>query len=289
MIRTLLVALLCIVTISASALAGIKSKAAREAAEYVFERFGVEVGEETVETLTQKIGQYGAKYGDEAVDAIRKTGPQAFKLIDDAGENGSAVVRRLNTHGNEAIWIASKPGNLAIFVKHGDEAAVAMIKHPGVAGPVIDKFGAPAARAIQGLSGQNARRIAMMADEGELAAAGQASGLLDVIARYGDRAADFIWKNKGALAVAVVAVTFINDPEPILDGVVDLGTGAVKSVVQPIAEEAARSINWNLFIIIGALVLSVLVVLRFGWHWLLPRRITNRGAPSSREGTERSR
>ena len=37
--------------------------------------------------------------------------------------------------------------------------------------------------------------------EGELANCGKHPELLEVIAKYGDRAAVFVWENKGALAV----------------------------------------------------------------------------------------
>src|SRR5438270_311241 len=80
-------------------------------------------------------------------------------------------------------------------------AAEAMLKHKSLAEPLIAKFEMPAARAMDVLSGQNARRLAMMADDGELAALGQTPALLETVAKYGDRAMDFVWRNKGSLAV----------------------------------------------------------------------------------------
>jgi hypothetical protein len=50
-----------------------------------------------------------------------------------------------------------------------DEATEALIRHPGIAEPVIEGFGKPAAAAMNGLNGQNARRLAMMVDDGSLA------------------------------------------------------------------------------------------------------------------------
>ena len=141
MTKSVMIALMLILAYYSTVQAGVQSKAVREAAEYLLERLPKEVGEESVETLTQKIGKYGAKYGDDAIDAIRRAGPRAFTLLDDAGENAPEVVRLLNRYGNDAVWVASKPRNLAVFVKHGDEAAEAMIKHPGIAAPAIEKFG----------------------------------------------------------------------------------------------------------------------------------------------------
>lgn len=259
---TLLMVLMCV----SSAYGGAKSQAVREAAEYVFGRFGKEVGEESVETLTEKIGAYSAKYGDDAIVAIKRVGPRGFQVIDDAGENAPAVITLLNRYGNDAVWVASKPRKLAIFVKHGDEAAEAMIKHPGIAAPVIEKFGKPAAEAITKVSSQNARRIGMMADDGSLAAAGQADGLLGVIGKHGDTAADFIWKHKGALAVAVTATAFIADPQPFIDGTRDLAEIAVKPITEgtkEITRGVAAGTNWTLVIVAFAGVIGLLSLVAF--------------------------
>lgn len=270
MTRSVVIAVLLVLTCYSHVQAGVKSTAAREAAEYLLERFGKEVGEETVETLAEKIGRYSAKYGDDAIDAIRKAGPRGFGLLDDAGENAPEVVRLLNRYGNDAVWVASKPRNLAIFVKHGDEAAEAMIKHPGIAGPAIERFGQPAARAIRTVSSQNARRIAMMADDGSLAAAGKADELLEVIGKYGDKAADFIWKHKGFLAVSTVAAAFLADPQPFIEGTKDIAEIAVRpvdSAAKEVGRGVAESTDWTLVIISISTLLILLVVLRMWKPW----------------------
>ncbi len=270
MTRTLVISLLLLLTSYSTAQAGTKSQAAREAAEYLLQRFGKEVGEQSVETLTTKVSNYAAKYGDEAVDAIRKAGPRAFTLLDDAGDNAPDVLRLINRYGNDGVWVASRPNNLAIFVKHGDQAAEAMIKHPGVAAPVIEKFGQPAISAIQAVSTQNARRIAMMADDGSLAAAGKADEMLGVIGKYGDKAADFIYKHKGALAVTAVAAAFLADPQPFIDGTTDLA-GIVVEPVNQAASEVGKGIaegtNWTTVIVSVAVMGVTLLVLCIWRPW----------------------
>ena len=273
MMRTAVVAIMLLSICHGPVLAGVKSKAAREAAEALFERFGKEVGEESIETLAAKLGTYGTKYGDEAIDA--KVGPRGFRLLDDAGANAPQIARLINRHGNDAVWVASKPRNLAIFIKHGDEAAEAMIKHPGVAEPVIERFGQPAARALGTVSEQSARRIRMMADDGSLVAAGKADELLDVIGRYGDRAASFIWNHKGALAVATVAAAFLADPQPFIDGTRDLAQVAVQpldSAAKEVGKGVAEGTNWTVVIVTLATLVAVLLVLRSWKPWRRRRR-----------------
>lgn len=260
-----LVALFCV-----PVAAGVKSKAAREAAEYISKKFGKELGEETVETLAEKIGKYSVRYGDDAVDAIRKVGPRGFKLIDDAGENAPGVVRLLNQYGKEAVWVVSEPKRLALFVKHGDEAAKAMMAHPGIAAPAIEKFGQPAARALQKVSSQNARRLGMMADDGSLTAAGKADELLGVVGKYGDKAADFIWRHKGALAVTAVAAAFIANPEPFIDGTKDLAEIAVRpidSAAKEMGKGVAEGANWTIVIVSLGSLIVLLAALRFWRPW----------------------
>lgn len=270
MTKSVTIAILLVVACYSTAQASVKLKAAREAAEYLLERFGKEVGEESMETLAEKIGKYGTKYGDDAIDAIRKAGPRGFQLLDDAGENASEVVRLINRYGNEAVWVASKPRNLAIFVRHGNEAAEAMIKHPGIAAPAIEKFGQPAARAIRSVSSQNARRLAVMADDGSLAAAGKADELLEVIGKYGDKAADFVWNHKGAFTVVTVAVAFLADPQPFIDGTRDLADVVVRpidSAAKEVGKGVAEGTNWTLVIISIAALMVSLVALRMWTRW----------------------
>lgn len=275
MTRMLLVSAMLAGMLCTTVMAGVKSKAAREAAEYVFERFGKEIGEETVETLAEKIGKYGARFGDDAVDAIRQTGPRAFRLIDDAGENAPEVVKLLNRFGNDAVWVAAKPRNLAIFVKHGDDAAAAMIKHPGIAESTIEAFGQPAARALQKVSPQNARRVAMMADDGSLAATGKANDLLEVVGKYGDKAAEFIWRHKGALAVATIATAFLADPQPFIGGTRDLADVAVRpvdSAAKELGRGVAEGTDWTIVIVSIAALGVVLAILRVWQPWVRRRK-----------------
>ena len=85
------------------------------------------------------------------------------------------------------------------------------------------------------LAPRNARRLAMLAEDGTLARSGRWGELVAVIERHGDRAMDFVWRHKGALAVATVLGTFLADPEAFLGGGRELIGGAAQEATQPIA------------------------------------------------------
>ena len=115
-------------------------------------------------------------------------------------------------YGDEAVWVVAKPKRMAIFVKFGDNAADAMIKHGEIAEPLLQSIGRPAAGAHKAVSSQNGGRLAMMAADGDLAKIGKTAELLEVVAKYGDRAMDFIWRNKGSLTVATALTAFLTNP-----------------------------------------------------------------------------
>lgn len=248
--------------------ADITTKAAREAAEFVLEKFGKSAVKEGTEKLAVRIEQAGVKYGDDAVAAVRKVGPRALVAADEAGETGGKAVMQLAArHGDDGLVLAKSSKSLGLYTKYGDDAAEAMIKHPGIAEPLIEVHGKQAASALSKLSSDKARQLAMLADEGDLAKIGRTDELLETIGKYGDRSMDFVWKHKGALAVTAVLATFLADPEPYITGAKELATVTVERVVAPIAEApkeiattVARNTNWTPIIltvvgIVGALIL----------------------------------
>ncbi|MFM8402757.1 MAG: hypothetical protein ACKOAH_33435, partial [Pirellula sp.] len=80
--------------------------------------------------------------------------------------------------------------------------------------------------------------------------------LLGVVGRYGDRAMDFIWRNKLTLAGGTALAAFVANPEPFLDGTRELVEKSVDSLAsnvgKPIAEQmgTARSLC-HLFAIVS--------------------------------------
>jgi hypothetical protein len=211
------------------ALAGPHTVAAREAAELIFKKFGKELGEETVETLSRRLDNLATRYGDDALEAARRAGPRGVVAVENAGEHAATAASLLGRHGDEALWIVEDSRRLALAVAAHQK---------------------PAAEALSALtSSQNARRLAMMEQSGELAKIGRTQEVLTVIGRHGDRAMEFVWRNKGALAVGTALAAFLANPQPFVDGTRDLAEVAAQNVVGPavetVAGEAARRTQWT--------------------------------------------
>lgn len=241
--------------------AGAKAEAAREAAEYITRKFTTETAKEGAETLAVRLESLAVKHGDEVFTIARKSGPRAVQAVEQAGDEAATAIRLLTRYGDDAISVASQPKSLMLVSKFGDDAAEALIRHPGIAEPAIAGLGKPAAVALKGLNGQNARRLGMMVDDGSLASISRSEELLGVIGKYGDNAMEFVWRNKGKLAVSAALVAFLNDPEPFISGTRDLATIVGDSIAQPIADQAARNFPWRTFY----LVMMVLVVAATIW------------------------
>ena len=254
---------LAVLAIVAPLAEAVPTKAIQEAVEYVSKKFAADVGQESAETLSARLATLAGKHGDDAIAAFRKVGPRAFHVVEQAGKHADGAVKLMARHGDDALYVLDNPQRMSLFARYGDEAAEAMIRHKGLAAPLIEKFREPAFRALNALDGQNARRLAMLADEGTLAKIGQADKLMGVIEKYGNRAADFIWRNKGTLAVGAALTAFLKDPQPFIDGTRDLATVAgqpVADAVKETARESARSTNWTM-VWIAALVLAALMLL----------------------------
>ena len=260
--------ILCLSALSpcvTTAWAGVSSKAIREAAEYILQRGGKEAAEMGVDSITKKIENMVAKYGDDAIEAVTKTGPKTFRVVQEAGENGGEVVKLLARRGNEAVWVVTKKDRMAIFIKYGDDAADAMIKHGDIAEPLIKSTGKPAAVAFKALSEQNGRRLAMMADDAALANLSRNDQLLGVIAKYGDKGMDFIWKNKGPLTIAATLTAFLANPKAFIDGAVSItetGVESVEKVATPITTGIAKGLNFNFFLPIVGLAIAGIATLK---------------------------
>lgn len=254
-LKAMFVALAC-VTCTPPAQAQVKARAAREATELLFERFGVKVGRNVPE-LAARIEGEAARYGDEAVVAMRKGGLSAFGLVEATGADGARAVRVLAVHGEQgASRVLSRPTAMKQFLRHGDEAANVLVRHPGVAEPLLEKGEAQAVKALGSIDPRNGRRLAMLM-EGEMANAGRHPELLGVVAKHGDGAVNLLWQNKGTLAGGAALAAFLADPEPFLSGTRDIASVAGETVVKPVVSGMFTLLNIALGVI-GVLLLAVI-------------------------------
>ena len=119
---------------------------------------------------------------------------------------------------------------------------------------MISGFGDEMVPALNSVNPQNGRRLAMLVGDGIVAKGTESEKLLIPISKYGDAAMDFIWRNKGALAIGSVLATFLLDPQVYI-------TGAKQLVVDPVVAPAVKSVNWTLIIggIVAVLLLPLIV------------------------------
>lgn len=240
---------------------------ARETVEIISAKIPTLVGKQTIEKTTEAT----LKYGDEVLPLLKSIGPAGFKALEDTGKATDAIklfarigparykaledagkatdaIKLFARKGDEAIWIISEPKKLTIFLKHGDSAADALLKHPGIADDLITRFGADAVGALNSVSKQGAQRLGMLEIDGVLTATPLSKELLPVIAKYGDSAMEFIWRNKGALVVTAGLATFLKDPQIYIQGLKDL-------IVDPMLKPIVESTNWTLIIAGGLLII----------------------------------
>ncbi len=278
---SILAALASLPAATLPAIAGGRTKAAEEAAEFVMRKFGREAARDGTAALARRIEQAAIAHGDDVFKAVRMAGPRGLHLIEEAGAHSKQVARLLAAYGEHgAVLVASKPRAMQLVLRHGDDAAAVLVKSRGVALPAVESLGKPAIRAFQAVgSPQNARRLAMMAaDGGELARIGRTAEVLAVIEKFGDKAMEFIWTHKGALAVTATLAAFLAEPEPFINGAREI----TQTVVKPIADvpaiaaregaaEVARNTNWTLVFLATIAAPALLAAARW--------RLFGRGRP----------
>jgi hypothetical protein len=249
-----------------------KAALAKEAAEQLIRRFSKEVADQGVEKLASRVQSVMAIAGDDVLKIIETGGPRALRILEGSGADAAVTARLLSKYGDQAIGALESPVRLGLVRQFGQEAGEAIIKHGAVAENLIASAGTPAIRAMKPLTEQGVRRMAMLADEPTTAAMVQSPDLLNVIGRYGDRAMDFVWRNKLALAGTATLAAFVANPEPFLDGTRQLVENSVESiatnVAKPIAEQLGDAKQWTWRI----LAIAAMLILFWGWRIRRTRR-----------------
>lgn len=230
-------------------------KVFREVAEQLIREGAEETSEELVEATTKQLAKIAARMGDDAIVVIQRYGRSSYRLLNDLSDDaGRQLVKSIRVYGDDAIRVGQTSAGRAIL-RSGDDIAIrAVAKYSDVAIPVIRKYGDDCARVLTDLSPQQGRRMIQLANE-EYFKPNQFDQLVGVVGEYGDRAMDFIWRNKKVLLAVGVFSAFVSNPEPYLSELTDI----TEVVVGPVVDGIAKGVNWNLWI--G--VLLVLVGVKF--------------------------
>lgn len=258
MYRMISILCVCVAVMSAASPveAGVVSKGIHEALEYAGRKFGKEVAAEGSERLASKMMQLAARQGDDVVAAaLKKVGPRAGKIAAEAGEHSGVALRLLGRYGANAVPLVMRKASLKAVARYGDDATVALLKHGQIGDTLIQRWGKGGAEALARVTPQNGRRLAMMA-----ANDGLKPELVSVVRRYGDEACDFIWRNKGALAVGATLTAFVASPEEFMNGTQQLTTAVGDAAVKPVLElpkAIISHINWTVIAILAAIVFGI--------------------------------
>lgn len=214
-----------------------KSKAAGELARFVMRKFGAKAIAEGGEALARRIATAATRHGDDVFHAVKRIGPRALSLADDAGKHAPQVMRFVARHGDDAAAVMSKQSMKLLSL--GDDAGRALLRHKSVVVPMLETYGSSAARALATVTPQNGRRLVMLAKTFDRVQ--QTKKVVEVVGKYGDRAVNFMWEHKGALAATAACTAFLADPEAFMSGARKLTDTVAKQVVVPVSSAVIDS------------------------------------------------
>ena len=144
-LRLMVVMVVTVLSVSAAnppAWAGGKGQLAKEIAESVLQRFGRQAVREGSEVLATRIETAAARHGSDVFEAVRRVGPRALPLMEEAGTHGSqaARARPARRTGSHVGGLPTRAMNLVL--RHGEGAAGVLVKHAGgIAEPVVEQYG----------------------------------------------------------------------------------------------------------------------------------------------------
>jgi hypothetical protein len=171
---------------------------------------------------------------------------------------GAAGARIVGRWGEEGVRLLAVEGEAAgaLMARLVDDAVEFMIRHPGAGRDLLERFGAQAMRSP--MSTSSVVTLNRLAEP--IRSSGRSAEIFGVVERFGDRACDFLWRNKGTIFAGALLASFLADPRPYLEGVKQL-------VVEPasqLAAEAARRTNWTVLgcVVVMAVVAFASVVVR---------------------------
>jgi hypothetical protein len=229
-----------------------QSAAARRVAREIVESFG----REAVESAEPRVLRLVEAYGEEAAAVLRRVGPPGVLAMERFGAPGLRILSRFGEDGVRLLAVEGEAA-VAALARYGEEGVGLMVRHPGVGREVLEAFGAQVLRAP--LRTESVITLDRLAEP--IRKSGRSAEILSVVERYGDRACDFLWRNKGTIFAGAVLASFLHDPKPYLDGVKELAVEPASRV----AREAAAKTDWTLVAISAIFIAAVSLGLRWGW------------------------
>jgi len=219
-----------------------QSTVARRVAREVVDSFG----REAVEAAEPRVLRLVEAYGEEAGTVLRKVGPSGVPVLERFGAPGLRILARWGDDGVRLLALEGETATAAL-ARYGEEGVELMIRHPGIGRDLLTHWAPGAADAAE--DGEHGHAGPALRSDPQL---GRSAEILSVVEKYGDRACDFLWRNKGRSSWARFWATFLNDPKPYIDGVKQL----VVNPASQLAHEAASQTNWTLVVIVGMLIAS---------------------------------
>jgi hypothetical protein len=183
-----------------------------------------------------------AQFGRLIKEGVEMVGKKAVgKTAREAAQEGSEqLLKKVVTEAGQetAEAVAKRAGITA--ARYTDEVAQVVGQHGGaVVAPIVNQFGDDGAKALAKLSTTNARRMAMLTDD--LAAHGQGADWMKLLADKGDVVAEWIWNNKGTIAVATTATAFLANPDPFLHAGETVATTTIETAGEHVARPLIES------------------------------------------------
>lgn len=197
------------------------------------------------------------KHGDEAFQFIQKNGRGSLIAIEKAGEFAPDIIRLHKKIGKKAFYLAETKRGQTLIMQLGDEVAEPITKLGKKSYPLLEDFGAKAVPLLKKCDDVDVKKLNILKKHNVISQTSEGAAILDICGKYGKKGIDYVYANKKKLLTMAVLTTFITDPEPYINGVKDLGSIAITNVAAPVAQEAAKSIHWNLWIGVIILILGL--------------------------------
>ncbi|MEZ6129200.1 MAG: hypothetical protein R3C59_11000 [Planctomycetaceae bacterium] len=215
---------------------------------------------------------------------LRAAARKGWKAVSETVETGLKRVRPVKA-ASTAVRTASHgvvqtvPGSVGrhLLVAGGKEMASTGSSASGV---ILSRLGLNAVGAVNKLSPTATARVAEMSSD--LALSPHRAEWLRLLREFGDEAADFLWQNKGAVAVAATTTAVVLSPNDFLEAtgrmaetVVEttgsrvlqpIVTGAIDHVAVPVVREATARFPWTVFFN------TVMILVIAGGMWRFRRR-----------------